>query len=127
MTTVRAKLLAQQKWDSPPHWVLTLADAVDHEGQNAVAKMIGYSASVVHHVLRANYKGDLAKVEAAVRGALLGETVSCPVQEEITRARCLSNQKLPLLPTNTERVRLYRACRGGCRHSMIGGSHVHRR
>lgn len=104
-------------------WRQTLADQCTAAGnQRAVARVIGYSAAVVSQVLRGTYKGDTGAVEAAVRGAFMGATVECPVLGPLAQNRCLEEQRRPLLTTSPQRVQLYRACRGGCRHSRIGAS-----
>ena len=110
-----------QNWTDPaPGWVLVLASACDATSQNRVAKRIGYSPAVVGAVLTNSYPGRLDKVEAAVRGALLNVTVTCPVLGEINADRCVSEQRRPLRPTNPNAVRLYHACRNGCPHSYHG-------
>lgn len=113
---------ANAYWKDTPVWVLALAEECDaRKSQAKVGLRIGYSAAVVNQVLSHSYKGDLSKVEAAVRGAFMGETVECPVVGPIGRDRCLSHQRAPLAATNPQRVRLYRACRNGCPHSRLGG------
>jgi hypothetical protein len=65
------------------------------------------------------YTGDLARVEAKVRGALMGATVVCPILGEIGRDVCLDEQKKPNTGASSIRSKLYRACRAGCPHSRI--------
>ncbi len=105
-----------------PGWLLTLAEECDNTSQARTAKRIGYSPTTVNQVLRGSYKGDLGTVEAAVRGALLGAVLTCPVLDEITTDKCLREQRRPLTPTSPQRVRVWRACRAGCPHSKIGGA-----
>ncbi len=109
-----------------PEWVRELAEYCDRKGsQRAAAEAIGYSVAVVCNVLRRQYGGDMAKVEIAVRGGIMRETVSCPVLGDITKNVCLKNQALPFAITNSQRIRIYRACRSECPHSRIkGGSDV---
>lgn len=103
---------ARAAWgDPPPDWVRALAEACAADSQNKVGQRIGYSAATVNQVLGGSYRGDLARVETAVRGALLAETVACPVLGEIDRQRCLTEQDTPFAPTSSLRARLYRACR----------------
>ena len=97
-----------------PDWVVILAESCDATSRARVAARLGYSAGVVSQVLNKSYKGDLARVEGVVRGALLAETVMCPVVDEIARDVCLENQKRTPPFTSAMRARLYRACRGGC-------------
>ena len=65
---------ARTAWGkSIPAEVLVLAEACKADTSRAVAKRLGYSDAVVSHVLAAKYPGDMAKVFAKVRGALMGE------------------------------------------------------
>lgn len=114
--------IARESWDGvPPDWVVALAAEAARRSGAAAARRIGYSPTVVSTVLRRSYPGDLAKVEQAVRGALMGETVGCPVLGEIGRDQCLREQDMPNVPTSSVRARVYRACRDGCPHSRLGG------
>jgi hypothetical protein len=104
-----------------PAWLLALREQVSDKGQRVVGKEIGYSPAVVSQVLNNKYGGDLKQVEKCVRGAYMGETVLCPVMGEVSVNRCLEVQKQPFASTNPQRVRLYRACRGGCDNSQLDG------
>lgn len=119
---------ARDAWGpAMPDWVRELAEYCDRHGRQAAgAEAIGYSTSAVNYVLKARYTGDLGKIETAVRGAIMRETVECPVLGDITKNVCLENQAAPFAITNSQRIRIYRACRGGCAHSRIrqGGSDV---
>ena len=117
---------AREGWgDTPPDWVLALAHACARANATEVAKRLDYSVAVVTQVVRNNYRGSLPKVEARVRGALLGEVVECPVLGEIERDRCEGEQGRKFFGTSANRARLYRACRGGCPNSRLkGGSDV---
>ncbi len=106
---------------SDPAWIIALREQVACKGQRAVAKEIGYSPAVVSQVLNNKYTGDLAQVERRVRGAYLGETVHCPVLEEIPANTCLDYQRQKFAAINPLRVRMYRACRAGCVNSQIDG------
>ncbi len=64
---------------SPPDWIVALAEACRREPQTAVARRLEYSASVVSQALTNTYKGDLRRLEAVVRGALMGAETDCPV------------------------------------------------
>jgi hypothetical protein len=112
----------RQAWGSDvPDWVLALAEYCDaRKSQRAAGDLIGYSPATVNQLFHAKYPGDLAKIEDKVRGALLGETVSCPVLGPLAKDRCRDNQALPFAATNSTRVRLWRACHGGCANSQIG-------
>lgn len=113
---------AQQKadcgWsDGVPDWVAILAQHCDASSQAKVAKVVGYSAATVSLVLGGTYRGDLGKVESAVRGAFMAATVACPVLGDIPTNACLTHQRQDFRATNHQRVQLYRACNGGCSHA----------
>lgn len=98
-----------------PRWIRELRQQCDDKTQAAVAKEIGYSSTVVNQVLRGCYVGDMEKVERAVRGAYLGETVHCPgMGDELETHRCLEWQRKPFSPANTQNVRMFRHCHGTC-------------
>lgn len=109
---------ARTAWgDELPDWVHALATECSATSQKAAAGRIGYSPAVVNTVLARTYKGDLTAVQQAVEGALLSATVMCPVAGDIPSHVCLEYQRRPLVPTNSQRVRMFRACRSGCPHS----------
>ncbi|MGA9722692.1 MAG: helix-turn-helix transcriptional regulator [Candidatus Binatus sp.] len=91
----------------------------ERTSQTAVAKLIGYSPTVVNRILKGNYEGDAAAVQKAIEGALMGATVMCPVLREIAANRCLEIQGQPFAATNPTRVALFKACRSGCPHSRL--------
>ena len=111
---------AEAAWGKTlPDWVRTWAlDGNRTDGVRA-ARRVGYSAAVFSHVMANNYKGDIARVELKVRGALMNETVVCPIVGEIGRDRCLDEQKMGHTGASSIRAKLYRACRNGCPHSRI--------
>jgi len=116
---------ATASWGQLPDWVRALAEECGRTTQSAAAKRIRYSPSVVNQVLGNSYAGDILKVEEAVRGALLGARVTCPVLGDIKTTRCHEEQGKQLSSSSPMRVKLYRACRSGCPHSRIkGGSHA---
>ncbi len=94
-----------------PDWVMALAEACAREPQGTVGKRIGYAGSTVSLVLSNTYTGDLPALAQMVRGALMAETVDCPVLGEIGRDQCRREQKTPFRATNSTRARLYRACK----------------
>jgi len=108
-------------WGDPaPDWIIVLAEACNMESQAAVAKRIGYSSSTVSQVLSNKYQmGDIAKFEQTVRGALMAETVDCPIIGDMTRDVCLNWQARPFSTTNSNAVRMFQACRAGCEHSRL--------
>ena len=118
---------AREGWgESPPDWIRVLADECRRASATEAAKRLGYSVAVITSVVLGNYRGSLAKVEARVRGAYMGELVDCPVLGEIERDRCETEQTRKFFGTSANRARLYRACRGGCPHSRLtkGGADV---
>lgn len=115
--------VAKAAWgDEMPAWVEALAREASQTTSAAAADRIGYSGAVVSSVLANKYKGRLDNVEARVRGALMGETVNCPVLGDITRDRCLDEQKCGFSTSSSVRARIYRACRAGCQNSRIGSA-----
>lgn len=103
---------AQAAWgEAIPKEIVALAEACKADSARIVAKRLGYSDAVVSHTLARKYPGDLGKVFATIRGALMGETVLCPILDEIGRDRCLQEQATPFAATNSTRARLYHACR----------------
>lgn len=105
--------------NAAPDWVLVLAEACTRDSQSAVAKKVGYSAPTISAVLGNTYKGNLPKVEAAVRWYLIGDTVPCPVLGAILKTECQDWQAKPYAATSSHRVAMFRACRDGCPHSSL--------
>ncbi len=112
---------ARAAWgEQPPEWIIALAEACNAENQRLVGKRLGYSGPTVSQVLSRSYeKGDMARFETVVRGALMSETVRCPVLQEIGRDVCLGWQKRPFSTASANAVRMYQACRDGCPHSRL--------
>lgn len=104
---------------NPPDWVMVLAEECARGSQTIVARRIGYSGAVVSAVLRRTYAGAMGAVESAVRGALMGEEIVCPILGEMRRDRCLSEQKKNFVGSSEIRTALFRACRSGCAHSRL--------
>lgn len=110
--------------DGPPGWVGTLAAFCDEHSQAEAARRLGRSTTLVNHVLKNRYTGDLSDVEVRVRTAFAETGPICPVLGEITGAACLKHQKTPFSPGNHIAVRLFKACRT-CPHNVSrGGSHA---
>lgn len=97
--------------EAMPAEILALAEACKAQTSRALARRLGYSDGVVSHVLANRYPGDMAKVFATIRGALMGEVVMCPILDEIGRDRCLAEQATPFAATNSTRARLFHACK----------------
>ena len=113
---------AREAWGvSIPDWVMALAEACDRSSQNSVAKRLGYSGATISGVIKNKYRGDIERVEQAVRGSLMSETVMCPVLGDLRRDRCLINQKKAKNPNPTSSVsmRLAKACKHTCPHSRL--------
>ena len=93
-------------------WIEELRAECERTSQAAAGRRIGYSASTVNQVLKGTYGGDLESVKQAVLGALMGQTVECPVIGEIPRHRCIEHQRRASRPaaTNPMRVQLAQAC-----------------
>lgn len=102
-----------------PDWIEELAAEASRTSAVSAAKRIGYSPAVLSHVFAKAYPGDIARVEAKVRGALMGAVVVCPILGEIGRDVCLDEQKKPNTGASSIRSKLYRACRSGCAHSRL--------
>jgi hypothetical protein len=101
---------AHAAWGDIPPEVMALAEEANATSGAATAKRIGYSGALVTQVIGNKYPGDLASVFAKIRGALMGEKVTCPVLGDIQRDHCLDEQKRPFSATNSTRARLWRAC-----------------
>lgn len=112
---------AVEAWGDPlPDWLQVLTEECGKASQNAVAKRLGVSSTLISRVLSKTYQGDTEGFAERVRGALLSRTVECPVLGEVRRDRCLTEQGKKLTFENPLRPTLYEACRSGCPHSRIG-------
>ena len=106
--------IARAAWgEALPEWVRLLAEECARSSQNKVAARLGRSAALVSAVLRCKYKGDMDAVEDVVRGRFMRATVQCPALGEVSTAICRDWMALAKTYTNanSERVRMYRACR----------------
>lgn len=105
--------IAREAWgETLPDWVTRLAQECEATSQNAVAKRLGRSASLISTVLRAKYPGDMAAVEDIVRGALMSATVSCPVRGDMPTHVCRTwrDKAKHFAGNNALRVEMHRAC-----------------
>jgi len=102
-------------------WLEVLREACERQSQVKVAKLVGYSPATISQVLKRSYRGDMAAIEGAVRGALMGGTVTCPaLMQEIPTNRCMTMQRRGFSHTNAMINRIRRHCRSGeCPHSRI--------
>lgn len=103
-----------------PDWNDVLRAECDRTSQAAVAERIGMSATVICQVLKGTYPGNVSNVRKRVEGALMAQTVDCPVLGALPRHECLDHQQRKFAATNGQRVTLWRACRAGCPNSEIG-------
>jgi hypothetical protein len=105
---------AKEKWgDGLQPWVILLAQTVDNAGsQSKVATALNLSAGTISQVISNTYKGDLAGIEKRVMGKFGNHDVECPVLGTIGMDRCMLHQsrKADKITTNSQWVRLYRAC-----------------
>lgn len=102
-----------------PDFVEALAWEANRTSLAATAKAIGYTGGLVSAVIANKYGAGTERIETMVRGALMHETVVCPILGEIGRDRCLDEQGKSNRATSSIRSKLYRACRNGCPHSRI--------
>lgn len=91
-------------------WLTVLRDACAIHGQAVIGRRLRYSAPVISQTLSGTYKGDLKRVQAAVEGALMQATVECPIAGELSRDRCIDNQRRAPAATNPARIAFARAC-----------------
>jgi len=98
-------------WGHMPPEIEALARSCNAIGGVQTAAAIGYSAAVVSNMLANKYNGDTASVLIRIRGALMGETVQCPILGDLRKDRCMTEQKRPFMATNCIRARLYHACK----------------
>lgn len=117
--------IASAAWGADlPDWVARLAEECRAASQNKVAARMNRSASLVSAVLRNKYAGDLTAVEEIVRGLFFSKTVECPALGEISSATCRDWMQAAtrFSNINSERVRMYRACRGCPRMKKEGSA-----
>lgn len=114
MSAVDSNAVALEAWGGAmPDWVKLLADECSKTSQNKVALRLKRSASLVSNVLRNKYEGDMLAVEEVVRGVYMATTTNCPALGEISTAACRDWMRTSstFSNENSERVRMYRACR----------------
>ena len=106
--------IAREAWGADlPDWVLRLAEECAASSQNKVAARMNRSASLLSSVLRCKYAGDMEAVEEIVRGHFFSKTVECPALGSVSSAVCRDWMQAAhsFSNINSERVRMYRACR----------------
>jgi len=109
---------------STEEWIKVLAEACTKTSQSRVSVRLRQpdnfpSPSAINQVLKGKYKGRTERLKALVEGVYMRRTVTCPVSDEISSDTCEENQSRPFINTNPIRVRLFKACRGGCPHSRL--------
>lgn len=105
--------IARLAWgEQLPDWVQRLAVECEATSQNAVAKRLGRSASLISNVLRAKYPGDMGAVEDIVRGALMAAIVACPIRGDMPTHVCRAwrDKSKRFAGNNADRVMMFRAC-----------------
>lgn len=118
------KLVARLSGNEPEDWLIELAALADREGLARAGARLNYSAATVSQVISGTYRGDVARVEDVVRGALMGAIVTCPVLGEIGRDRCLFAQKRGQSSANPKMARLRHACPVCPNARRQGGEHA---
>lgn len=113
---------AEAGWEgNVPDWIAVLADLTEAHGLKQISIRVGVSKATISQAISNTYRADLATVQKKVRGALMGETITCPVLGEIGADTCLDWQAKPRVITNAMRSRVYHACRNGCPFSRLKG------
>ncbi len=98
-------------------WIDILKREVKARGLSCVATELGVSKSTVSLVCNGKYPGSTARIEERIRKIFgMNGHVACPVQGEISPARCADTrrraQAIGMKASNPETLRLYRACLG---------------
>jgi hypothetical protein len=106
--------------EQPPGWIDELAKQCDATSQSKVASQLRMSTATVSQVLAHKYPGRLDHVQAAVEGAYLNGCVDCPVLGDLPTNECLHHQRQPFRSSNSQSVRLFRACRD-CPNNRLKG------
>lgn len=103
---------ARLAWgDTPPDWVIALAEQCNATSQAAAGRRIAYAGSTISQVISNAYLGDLPRVEDMVRGAFMASTIECPVLGEMARNVCLDWQRRPYSDASALHIKMWRACR----------------
>lgn len=107
--------IARAAWgEDMPDWIEALALECARSSQNKVAVKLGRSAALVSQVLRAKYPGDLGGLEERFRAEFQAAAIYCPTLGAIPLSTCLDwrRKAQDFQNTNSQRVRMYRACSG---------------
>lgn len=102
-----------------PDWLEALARECDRTSQNKTAARLGYTPGALSAVLSGSYKAGTDAIEQTVRGALMGETLECPVLGEISKKACRDwrTRAGKFSSRNTRAVQMFRACNRCPRHT----------
>lgn len=92
------------------HWFIALQSAANTMSQAKLAAKCGISGTAINQVLKGNYQGSINNVSEKVKGALLEQSVTCPVLDTITTDVCANHRNKGFKPNNPMRVQLFRAC-----------------
>ncbi|PKG74212.1 transcriptional regulator [Shewanella sp. GutCb] len=99
-------------------WQHILKEQAAAHGQEHVGKELGVSKTVVSQLINDKYPGDLKRMQKLVEGAYMNRMVHCPILGDIALHQCDKHQG-NTSTSNPIRLRLYRACRSGCDHSVL--------
>ncbi len=98
-----------------PDWVRALAEECDESSLRKVAGKLDVSPAMVSLAINRK-RADLSFIKYPVEKVLMITMVACPVLGVMGKNECLQEQARPFSSANPQRVRIYRACRGGCPH-----------
>jgi hypothetical protein len=110
--------MAARAWGGDmPAWIEALARECDATSQARTAEHLGLSDSTINTVLKAKYPAGTQRIEAIVRGKLMGGTLPCPVLGELGTDLCREwqDKAAKFHDTGQLRRRMYVACRA-CPH-----------
>lgn len=111
--TERVQAAFEAAFGSAVDWLAALRAEADRTTQERVAQRLGVSPGTVSQVLSGKYGADTTRIARRVRGALLGETVECPVALEMPLHRCQEIQeRKPGTSGNPIYARAQLCCRG---------------
>jgi hypothetical protein len=85
--------------------------AVAGSTQAEVARRINRSAAAINLVLKGTYAGNPDAILELVSAEFGGAEVDCPVMGTIPLIHCIENRQIEFMPTNHQRVRLWKGCR----------------
>lgn len=103
------------------NWIQALRAECDRTTQGAAARVIGVGATTISQVLSGNYAAGTQRIERRVRGALMGETCTCPVMGDVSLRVCQDVQERQRgQGGNPQHAQAWFACRGQGRFSQAG-------